>query len=54
MNILQYPAKPRKLLISITIFSGSHRITTSSLVGSTNTPSLDITCPKSFTSSNQN
>ena len=53
-NLLYYPAKPRKLLISVTVFGLSQLTTASIFAGSTIKPSLKIMCPIKDTYSSQN
>ncbi|KAK2451180.1 hypothetical protein QL285_010251 [Trifolium repens] len=54
INLREYPAKPRKLLISKTDSGVPHFITASTLEGFTAIPPLDITCPRKLTSLSQN
>ena len=51
---LKYSARPKKFRISITVIGFGHFITASIFVGSTEIPSLEITCPRNATRLSQN
>ena len=50
MNLLYYPANPKKLRILKTDFGLSQLIMASTFSGSTDKPDADTTCPKNLTS----
>src|SRR6266508_2578988 len=54
MNRREYPAKPRKLRISVTEVGDFQSKTSCTLLGSTATPFADRMCPRNETSFSQN